>query len=111
MCPLVEAIGEQPDADVEQYCHNVCPDYPAHRTRLAYPVEEVLHAFIRDELTDDEQNNQRNKGVEQEIDKERPGDVVAILPGIGEAEEESLFNGIKEPVMFDIRASLLERHQ
>jgi hypothetical protein len=33
-----------------------------------------------------------------------------LSQGIAEAEEESLFNGIKEPVMFDIRARYV-RHK
>ena len=109
MSAAVEAVGQQPDADVEQQGQDVRADYPSHRSRFAYPVEEVLHAFSRDELDADEQQEERNEGLQQEIDEERPGDVVAVLPGIGETEtaDVAVRHDVDEQVDADVEAAVV----
>ena len=86
MCTGIEAVGQEPDAAVEQGCKDVCKDEDGGRTRVSKPFCETHKPLWRKEQHTDEEHQQTEDILEDEIEEERQGDVVLVLPGIDEAE-------------------------
>ncbi len=86
LCTLVEAIGQEPDADIDEEAYDAHSYYDVMGVHILEPLHEVQDILLREEHGADEEQNQGQNGPEDEVEEEGDGNVVLVLPGIEEAE-------------------------